>query len=92
LSKTTWRISCRSVPDVFVEAYAPADYVDAVNTLALPRHLKREDMPFDKGTQLEAQMNVLPLCTVPRALFTAKATAYVPPEATTARRRAAAAA
>jgi hypothetical protein len=66
------------VVDVFVEAYAPADYVESVNTLALPRYLKQETMPFDKGVQLEAQMNVLPLCTIPRALFTARAVQYVP--------------
>lgn len=64
------------VPDLFIEAYAPADYVESVNTLALPRYLKSEPMLFNKGTQLEAQQNVLPLCTIPRALFTAKATPY----------------
>lgn len=67
------------VPDLFVEAYAPADYMETVNTVALPRYAKMESMDFDKGVQLEAQMNVLPLCSSPRALFTAKATPYVPP-------------
>jgi Phage major capsid protein E len=66
------------VPDLFLEIYAPADYVEAVNTLALPRYLKRELMPFDKGVQLEAQMNVLPICSVPRVLFRARATQYAP--------------
>jgi hypothetical protein len=66
-------------PDVFVEAFAPADYVDTVNTLALPRYARQETMDFDKGVELEAQMNVLPLCTAPRALFTARATPWQPP-------------
>ena len=66
------------VPDLFIECYAPADYTETVNTLALPRYAKSEPLPFDKGMNLEGQMNVLPLCTLPRCLFTAKATAYQP--------------
>lgn len=84
------------VPDLFVEAYAPADYMETVNTVALPRYSKMEEMDFDKGVQLEAQMNVLPLCSSPRALFSARATPYVlggevaaaAPEAATAPTRA----
>ena len=63
------------VPDLFIEAYAPADYIETVNTLALPRYAKQQVMDFDKGVMLECQMNVLPICTRPRALFTLKATA-----------------
>jgi hypothetical protein len=63
------------VPDLFVEAYAPADYIETVNTLALPRYAKQEIMDFDKGVMIETQMNVLPLCTRPRTLITAKAVA-----------------
>jgi hypothetical protein len=66
-------------PDLFAELYAPADYMETVNTLALPRYSKMEAMDFDKGVQLEAQMNVMPICTQPRTLFTAQATAFVPP-------------
>lgn len=69
------------VPDLFVESYAPADYMETVNTVALPRYSKMEAMDFDKGVELEAQMNVLPLCSSPRALFTARATPYEPPGA-----------
>lgn len=67
------------VPDLFIEVYAPADYNETVNTLGLARYSKMEVMEFDKGVQLEAQMNVLPICTSPRALFTVKATPYVAP-------------
>jgi Phage major capsid protein E len=69
------------VPDLFLEIYAPADYIETVNTIALPRYAKMEAMDFDKGVQLEAQMNVLPLCSAPRALFTAKVTPYSESEA-----------
>jgi hypothetical protein len=64
------------IPDLFVEVYAPADYVDTVNTEGLARYLRQELMDFDKGMALEAQMNVLPLCTMPRSLFSAKVTPY----------------
>jgi hypothetical protein len=59
------------VPNLFVEAYAPADYVETVNTLALPRYAKQRVIDFDKGVEIETQQNVLPLCTVPTALRTA---------------------
>jgi hypothetical protein len=68
-------------PDLFIEPYAPADYMETVNTIALPRYSKMEEMKFDKGVELEAQMNVLPLCSAPRCLFTAKATPWVAPSA-----------
>jgi Phage major capsid protein E len=61
------------VPDLFVEAYAPADYIETVNTLALPRYAKQELMQFDRGINLETQQNVLPLCTQPDVLITVRA-------------------
>jgi hypothetical protein len=66
-------------PDLFAEIYAPADYMETVNTIALPRYSKMEPMRYDKGVEIEAQMNVLPLCAQPRTLFTAQATTFVPP-------------
>jgi hypothetical protein len=70
------------VPDLFIEVFAPADYNETVNTLGLARYAKMEEMQFDKGVELEAQMNVLPICTSPRALFTVTATPYVASTAT----------
>jgi hypothetical protein len=64
------------VPELFVEAYAPADYMETVNTIALPRYSKMKEIDFDKGVELEAQMNVLPICTYPKTLFTVKVVAY----------------
>jgi hypothetical protein len=61
---------------LFVEAYAPADYNETVNTLALARYTKTEALEFNKGWAMESQMNVLPLCTMPRALFSVRATPY----------------
>ena len=33
-----------------------------------------QPLDFDKGVEIEAQMNVAPICTAPRALFTVKVT------------------
>lgn len=71
-------------PDLFLEMYAPADYMETVNTIALPRYSKMEAIDFDKGVEIEAQMNVLPICAAPRCLFTARATPWVAPEAAVA--------
>jgi len=66
------------VPDLFIEAYAPADYLETVNTIALPRYAKSEVMDWDKGVMMEAQMNVFPFCSLPGCLMTIKAVDYVP--------------
>jgi len=55
-------------PECFIEAYAPAPYLETVNTLALPRYAKQETMDFDKRVMIEAQQNWLPLCTRPGVL------------------------
>jgi Phage major capsid protein E len=54
----------------------PADYIDTVNTAALPRYARKETMQFDKSVRMESQMNVLPWWTSPRALFSAKAVSW----------------
>jgi hypothetical protein len=66
------------VPDLFIEAYAPADYVETVNTVALPRYAKQRILDYDKGVELETQQNVLPICTIPMVLRTAELQDYVP--------------
>jgi Phage major capsid protein E len=65
------------VPDLFVEAYAPADYMETVNTVALPRYAKQEVLPFNKGVMIETQQNVLPICTQPDVLITVRAVPFV---------------
>jgi hypothetical protein len=64
-------------PDLFIEPYAPADYMETVNTVAMPRYSKLRELEFDKGVEIEAQMNVIPMCSQPRTLFTAQATPFV---------------
>lgn len=55
-------------PGLFVEYYAPADFVETVNTIGLPFYAKQEPMPFDRGITLHTQSNPLPLCTRPLVL------------------------
>jgi len=57
------------VPDLFVTRYAPADYIETVNTDGLPRYAKIIPMKNDKGVELEVQMNAVNLCTRPGTLF-----------------------
>lgn len=56
------------VPGLFITRFAPADYMEAVNTTGLPYYSKIERMPFDKGVELESQSNALNLCTRPAAI------------------------
>lgn len=56
------------VPDLFVTNYAPADYMETVNTNGLPYYAKQEMMDFGKGVMLESQSNPISICTRPRAV------------------------
>lgn len=62
------------VPDLFIERYAPADYMSAVNTDGLEMYSSAEPLPHDKGMSLEAQTNPLMLCTRPETLLRARNT------------------
>ncbi|HOX49881.1 MAG TPA: major capsid protein [Fibrobacteria bacterium] len=55
------------VPGLFVEALAPANYNETVNTMGQEYYAKAEPMPMGKGHNLEAQSNPLPLCLAPKA-------------------------
>ncbi|QDQ28238.1 major capsid protein [Chitinimonas arctica] len=57
------------VSELFITRFAPADYMETVNTTGVPYYAKQEPMQFGKGVQLEAQSNPLHLCTRPRAVI-----------------------
>lgn len=65
--------TCRFVPvgapQLFMQYFGPADYIEAVNTMGKPYYAKRIVMPFDKGWELEAQSNPLTICTRPKCLI-----------------------
>lgn len=54
--------------------YAPADYMETVNTIGLPRYAKQFAMPNDKGVNLEMQSNALSYMKRPKALLKGKRT------------------
>jgi hypothetical protein len=57
------------VPEMFQTVYAPADYIETVNTNGLPFYAKQAPDPsgFNRFQQLEVQSNPLSLCTRPKA-------------------------
>lgn len=57
------------VSELFITRFAPADYMETVNTLGLPFYAKQEIMRMNKGVELEAQTNPLNICTKPRAVI-----------------------
>lgn len=61
------RLIPEGVPDLYISTFAPADYMETVNTEGLPYYSKIEPLPFNKGVSGEAQSNPLHLCTRPRA-------------------------
>lgn len=63
------RVVPEGVMGLFVTAFAPADYMETVNTEGLPFYAKLERMPFDKGIAGEAQSNPLHLCTKPLSVI-----------------------
>lgn len=57
------------VPNLFRTYHAPADYVETVNTVGLPRYARQYLMQNNKGVHLDTQMNSLNICTRPRVLL-----------------------
>ena len=60
------------VPGFFRTVYAPADYVETVNTMGQRLYAKQYQMPNGKGVNLDVQMNALQYCTRPKALIQGK--------------------
>jgi hypothetical protein len=57
------------VPNLFRTYFAPADYIETVNTVGQPRYTKQYEMPNGKGIALDSQMNSLDICTRPGVLL-----------------------
>ena len=56
------------IADMFITRFAPADYMETVNTMGLPYYAKQEPMRMNKGIELETQSNPISLCTRPDAI------------------------
>jgi hypothetical protein len=63
-----------NTPRLFRTYFAPADYVETVNTLGKRRYAKQYEMDNGKGVHLDSQMNALNLCLRPKALLKGKRT------------------
>jgi hypothetical protein len=57
------------VPGLFITRFAPADYVETVNTPGRPYYAKGVVDPMGKGVDLETQSNPLHICTRPAAVI-----------------------
>lgn len=60
------------LPGLFRSYYAPADYMETVNTIGLRSYAKQWPMQNGKGVYGETQRNALHLCTRPGALMRGK--------------------
>ncbi len=55
---------------LFQTNFAPADYMETVNTVGLPYYAKQApDLQWNRFVDLEAQSNALNLCLIPRAVI-----------------------
>ena len=59
-------------PGLFTTTFAPADYIETVNTVGLPYYAKQQIMDFAKGVMINTQSNPLCLCTRPMTLVRAR--------------------
>lgn len=58
--------------DLFSDFGAPADFNETVNTLALPYYARQQNKDFNRGIDLHAQSNILPLVNRPSMLVELK--------------------
>lgn len=57
------------VPDLYSEHYAPADFLDTVNEVGLPRYLRMAvDPVLGRWAKLHLQSSPLPICNRPQTL------------------------
>lgn len=62
------------VPGLFRSVFAPADYIETVNTPGLELYVNQFRMQNNKGVSLEYQNNVIHYCTRPRVLMRGRMT------------------
>lgn len=57
-------------PGLYRQYNAPADFIETVNTIGLPRYAKQAiDDEFGRWVKLHTQSNPLPICTRPKVLL-----------------------
>lgn len=60
------------VPELFISRYAPADYMETVNTEGLPYYSRVEPLRMGKGLEIESQSNPLHIPTRPKVIIRLK--------------------
>jgi hypothetical protein len=63
------------VSGLFQTWYAPADWMETVNTQGLPYYAKQEVMKYNKGVEFESQSNPLNFCSLPEVVIECSAAA-----------------
>lgn len=56
------------VPGMFITRYAPAEYLDTVNTMGLPRYARVFVDPKQRWVEVDTESNPISVCTRPAAL------------------------
>lgn len=51
--------------DTFRVFYAPADFLETVNTIGIPLYAKQKERDFNRGVDIHTQSNPLPMCMRP---------------------------
>lgn len=54
--------------ETFINPLAPADFIETVNTLALPYYARQQNKDFNRGIDLHVQANQLPLVARPATI------------------------
>ncbi len=63
------RFIVEGVPDLFQEVYAPAPFIETVNTVGKPVYAKQEVMRFDVGVEIHVVSCPLVWCTRPATII-----------------------
>lgn len=63
------RFIVEGVPDLFMEVYGPAPFVETVNTVGRPVYAKQKPMDFDVGIELHVGSCPLVYCTRPQTII-----------------------
>lgn len=56
------------VPGLYKTHYAPAAFIETINTIGQPLYAKQRRLDFDTGIEIRTESNPLPLCHIPRTL------------------------
>jgi len=63
------RFVLEGVPDLFVTNYAPAAFIETVNTVGKPVYAKQRTMDFDQGVEIHVVSCPLSFCTRPQTII-----------------------